>query len=843
MRKIIALLAGLSLAAVASAQSGPKFSTSGGVGSATSTFSGGEPNGGTYTINGTTGRVSTPVVNLRPGSAPASPQNGDCWTTVSGLFCRINDATVGPYGNSTGTVSQVGLVTPSIFTAGGAVTTTGNLSFTLNSQAANQVFAGPNGSSGTPGFRALVGADVPAINMAASGNGGITGTLGLANGGLGATTAAGGRSTLGLGTAATQNTGTSGAVIPMLNGANVWGASQTIDGYLTSSGTTADRGVVITANSGRERQVQFQTAGSARWSMGANAAAESGGSVGSDFAINRFNDAGSYLDAPFTINRASGVVGLSQPLPLTSGGVGSTTAAGARSNLGLGTAATQNTGTSGATIPLLNGSNTWSTNQIFAGQIAVDSAVMTGDYVELGQNRSGAGAAYIDLHSAAGTDFESRIYRGPGANSNLEIINTGTGVINFTGASAAFSSPVTASYFKPASADCANILHYGGNRTNSADNDAAFAAAASASQSSKLCVYFPSGTYRFNASQQVVLPASPTVSSVMIKGDGPDITMLNFANGTSGLSVVTNSASQSFHLDGFSVLGGTFSTSTDGISIYGAADNPNPAVNAPSTITNVIVRGNDGYSVSNGFGKAIILNAVSNVNLFNVQTQGPNDVTAYDSTCLYLAGRTLANAVAINVASSQFLTCRQGIVYSSSVEGLTVNQSNFVGNFVGIIVPTGSTDGAMLSVANSHFNAYVAGIDVEVDPGATTIDGNYFIVNTQIGSANGVILKATQDYTLTDNVFARQGTGLANGMVIGTYNTHSGFIGGNVFQNMGTAITLQSGSQRATVGTNSFAPSVTTKVSNSGTNNIVAATCSGAPTAGFTVTNGVITAC
>ncbi len=42
--------------------------------------------------------------------------------------------------------------------------------------------------------------------------------------------------------------------------------------------------------------------------------------------------------------------------------------------LGLGTAATVNTGTSGATIPLLNGANTWSAQQIFTGPIRVSAS-------------------------------------------------------------------------------------------------------------------------------------------------------------------------------------------------------------------------------------------------------------------------------------------------------------------------------------------------------------------------------------------------------------------------------------------------------------------------------------
>lgn len=51
-----------------------------------------------------------------------------------------------------------------------------------------------------------------------------------------------------------------------------------------------------------------------------------------------------------------------------------------RTTLGLGTAATQNTGTSGATVPLLNASNTWSASQIVTlGTIAVNLLLQTND--------------------------------------------------------------------------------------------------------------------------------------------------------------------------------------------------------------------------------------------------------------------------------------------------------------------------------------------------------------------------------------------------------------------------------------------------------------------------------
>lgn len=55
------------------------------------------------------------------------------------------------------------------------------------------------------------------------------------------------------------------------------------------------------------------------------------------------------------------------PIPVSQGGTGATTAAGARTNLGLGTAATYDVGTSGSTVPLLVNGNTWGGIQIIAG--------------------------------------------------------------------------------------------------------------------------------------------------------------------------------------------------------------------------------------------------------------------------------------------------------------------------------------------------------------------------------------------------------------------------------------------------------------------------------------------
>lgn len=41
-------------------------------------------------------------LNLPEGSAPASPADGDVWTTSAGMFVQINGVTVGPLGTGGG---------------------------------------------------------------------------------------------------------------------------------------------------------------------------------------------------------------------------------------------------------------------------------------------------------------------------------------------------------------------------------------------------------------------------------------------------------------------------------------------------------------------------------------------------------------------------------------------------------------------------------------------------------------------------------------------------------------------------------------------------------------------
>lgn len=106
----------------------------------------------------------------------------------------------------------------------------------------------------------------------------------------------------------------------------------------------------------------------------------------------------------------TGVVSLAQPLPAASGGTGSTTA--------VGTAAFKNTGTSGNTVPLLDGANAY-------------SAAQKGTPVSLTQ------AATIAVNLALGNHFYTTMTgnrtlgqptnMSPGQSGTIEIIQDGTG--------------------------------------------------------------------------------------------------------------------------------------------------------------------------------------------------------------------------------------------------------------------------------------------------------------------------------------------------------------------------------------------------------------------------------
>jgi len=139
-------------------------------------------------VSGATGAVT--ITNSAPDQTVALTGAGT--TSITGTYPNFtitsNDAYTGTVTSVTGTspIASSGGTTPAISLASGY----GDTQNPYASKTANYFLASPNGSAGVPTFRAVVAADIPTLNQNTTGTASnVTGTVAIANGGTGQTTA------------------------------------------------------------------------------------------------------------------------------------------------------------------------------------------------------------------------------------------------------------------------------------------------------------------------------------------------------------------------------------------------------------------------------------------------------------------------------------------------------------------------------------------------------------------------------------------------------------------------------------------------------------------------------
>ena len=101
-------------------------------------------------LNTAASTAATSGLNLPHGTTPTAPVDGDIWTTTTGIYSRINGATIGPLGSAGSTFTQNGNTFASIATLG--TNDNFDLAFKTNNTEKVRISASGNMGIGTSSF-------------------------------------------------------------------------------------------------------------------------------------------------------------------------------------------------------------------------------------------------------------------------------------------------------------------------------------------------------------------------------------------------------------------------------------------------------------------------------------------------------------------------------------------------------------------------------------------------------------------------------------------------------------------------------------------------------------------
>ena len=455
-------------------------------------------------------------------------------------------------------------------------------------------------------------------------------------------------------------------------------------------------------------------------------------------------------------------------------------------------------GTTLSPITLLNPSGSSS------GQAIVSTGSGTAPaWGGIGMNGIAAIAANTVLANATGSSASPTAFSMPSCSGGANALSwvSGTGFTCSTtlapAASPAFTGTPTAptaavgtnstqiatTAFVAGRPQCYSIMDNGGDNTFTNDNASAWTATLALGPSSNKCIYFPPGKYKFGSGVSYTIPSG--VASITILGAGPTSTTLAWPAG-GGIAINYAGTTSAAHVQNLALTTGTTATGT-ALALNQAASVSNSGNSAESDVTNVTIRGDDGYQVTNYWATGINA-SVSNVNFLNDHFVNPIG----NGNQVVLGGTSTQVPVIFNFANCYFEGGNNSLTYGNYVQGVQVSNSNFVSANYGIISNASESGLDQLTVVGSQFANNTADIYFGTAVPNTVVMGNLFYV---ANSNYGLDLISTDKFSIIGNMFTQDTTGAsAIGVNIGATSVRGGSITGNNFNSMGTvAIQLNGG--------------------------------------------------
>lgn len=602
----------------------------------------------------------------------------------------------------------------------------------------------------------------------------------------------------GLGTAAAQNIGTSGATVPLLSTANTWTLAQTFTSGL----------IVGTSSNGISFAIASMTRPTGNLTVSAPAAGAELQLIGGGFI---------QLQTPQVSPATNNATSLGTSSLIWSNvfaGVGTFSAIGVT---GVATAGTVTTGH-------LN-SAALGTLSAIAGNVPVGNGTTIASVPITGAfTLSGAGVATLGAGVASAN---IGTLTGCLAGSTLPATTIAAACIATTQAFTDNSTKLATTAYVQAQTTCQSFVKFGGVGNGAAANDTAWAGAAAAMPNGG-CLYFPTGKYLFSSGKGWTLPNASN-ASLKIIGDGQNASSLYWPNASGGLTVSYGSSLNSVQVEDIAFTtgvpaGGTGLTLTTSAGCLGFFTKSSiiRTVFRADNLTGSLGSGNywtNGYLFNNVSGSSVESVAVFGGAIVGGGIGGAGGV--------YQGTSSSCTSIYHDISKSIFNNLNIGIEYGAWSQGMTITQTNLQNNNNGLLVPTASETN--LSQFNIGPGVQIAstsgdGMLVQSPVGSITITGSDIFAAAGHAAVN---LEFTSDVAISGNTFEGPGDGGSFGILLGT--TTAGTvetITGNTIRGFANGIFLNSGEANANIQGNSFLTN-TTNIAFSGTapvptNNVIA---------------------